>query len=167
MSRISFVLAAAIGLMFACVAYAADNAAATDRHVKTVQGVVVDLDRYLMLRSEGKSPADASKFVTEKTTQTPQGEIKTQVEVKPAGSAAEKDAGGKTLGLLVTEKGWLSKIAKGHELYVITNIGDPAAKELEPGRTVKITGRVVDMDGVRAISVQSVEAAPPSAAPTK
>lgn len=156
---------AAFGMTF--FAYAADPALPNDtnaKDIKTLQGVVVDLNRYLMARADGKSPEESAKSASEVTVEDTHVSVPGIVDVKVR--SKEEPAGLRVRALLVTEKGWLSKITAGHELYVICDMNEPAVISTielsrQLGKTVQVTGRVFDKDGVRAISVQKLEAPPP------
>lgn len=146
--------------------YAADTDMSKDstKDVKTLQGVVVDLDHYLMLRSEGKSADEASKMAGASMVDAGAVKKETHVEVKPQGVSVDHSKMMKMRALLVTEKGWLAKVTSGHDLYVICDAnGSSDMSALELGKTVQVTGRVYDEDGVRAICVQKIEATPASA----
>ena len=131
------------------------------KNVKTLQGMVVDLSRYLMLRADGKSAEEAAKVAAESTIE--------------ATKADKLGASAKVCGLLVSDKNWLSKVTNSHELYVLCSIsGSDAAvtdagmsgMEKQLGKMVQVTGRVYDEDGVRAICVQNIAAASASNLPS-
>ena len=155
---LTLVLAVCVGVSM--MAFAQDDAkmGKEDKDMKTIQGQIVDLQVYLMSRSEGKNPTEAAKAAIAVTEEPAAG------AADRAGTATRPAMGMQRVkALLVTEKDWLSKAMPGRDLYVVLHQRGAAAADpamMQVGKRVKLTGQVADHDGVQAIICSKVEMAP-------